>query len=112
MEPPNVIGHLTLIISAVVTQVATDTSLKDVEDEDSRSTWAAGPDYDIDSDASDFLDETYGSRRRRKKLRVIGFLCFTLQLANMTFSFFKHMSSCQQTSCHHLSIFVHHRRME
>ncbi|OON19350.1 PHD-finger [Opisthorchis viverrini] len=69
MEPPNVIGHLILIISPVVTHVATDTSLKEIEDEDSRSTWAAGPDYDIDSDASDFLDETYGSRRRRKKLR-------------------------------------------
>lgn len=55
--------------TAKLTHVATDTSLKEIEDEDSRSTWAAGPDYDIDSDASDFLDEACGSRRRRKKLR-------------------------------------------
>ncbi|CAL8091920.1 unnamed protein product [Calicophoron daubneyi] len=42
---------------------------KDAEDEDSRSTWAAGPDCEIDSEGSDFMDETYGSRRRRKKAR-------------------------------------------
>ncbi|KAF6777328.1 hypothetical protein AHF37_03424 [Paragonimus kellicotti] len=46
-----------------------EVNLRDAEDDDSRSTWAAGPDYDLDSDASDLMDETYGSRRRRKKPR-------------------------------------------
>lgn len=40
------------------------------EDDDSRSTWAAGPEFDVDSDTSELLDETYGSRRRRRRTRV------------------------------------------
>ncbi|CAH8525200.1 unnamed protein product [Schistosoma rodhaini] len=46
-----------------------DSCSKDVED-DSRSTWAACPEYDMDSDASDFADENFGVRRRRKKGRT------------------------------------------
>lgn len=44
--------------------------IKDFEDEDSRSTWAVGPDYEVDSDMSDYLDENYGGRRRRRKTKT------------------------------------------
>ncbi|CAH8289211.1 unnamed protein product [Schistosoma turkestanicum] len=46
-----------------------DSCSKDADD-DSRSTWAACPEYDMDSDASDFADENFGVRRRRKKGRT------------------------------------------
>ncbi|KAH8859596.1 Zinc finger protein neuro-d4 [Schistosoma japonicum] len=46
-----------------------DICSKDVED-DSRSTWGVGPEYEIDSDTSDFADENFGVRRRRRKGRT------------------------------------------
>lgn len=54
-----------------------DICSKDVDD-DSRSTWGVGPEYEIDSDTSDFADENFGVRRRRRKgrvsaVKVIGF---------------------------------------
>ncbi|THD22371.1 Zinc finger protein ubi-d4 [Fasciola hepatica] len=47
-----------------------DVNSRENEDDDSRSTWAAGPEYDVDSDNSELLDETYGIRRRRRRTRL------------------------------------------
>ncbi|CAH8496166.1 unnamed protein product [Heterobilharzia americana] len=47
-----------------------DVNPKEVDDEDNRSTWAACPEYDVDSDASDLMDENPVVRRRRRKGRT------------------------------------------
>ncbi|KAA0189038.1 Zinc finger protein ubi-d4 [Fasciolopsis buskii] len=54
----------------VVHAPSQDVNSRENEDDDSRSTWAAGPEFDVDSDTSELLDETYGSRRRRRRTRV------------------------------------------
>uniref|UniRef100_A0A0X3PQN8 Zinc finger protein neuro-d4 n=1 Tax=Schistocephalus solidus TaxID=70667 RepID=A0A0X3PQN8_SCHSO len=46
-----------------------DLMWRDLDDEDSHSTWATGPIGDVDSDGSEFADETYGSRRKKRKTR-------------------------------------------
>ncbi|CAH8841431.1 unnamed protein product [Trichobilharzia szidati] len=47
-----------------------DLNSREVDDDDSRSTWAACPEYDVDSDTSDIADENFSVRRRRRKGRT------------------------------------------
>lgn len=51
-----------------------DALWKELDDEDSRSTWATGPVYDIDSEGSELADESYGGRRRKRKAKVVNTL--------------------------------------
>nr|CDS28775.1 Zinc finger PHD finger [Hymenolepis microstoma] len=50
-------------------RAAQDALWRELDDEDSRSTWATNPVYDVDSEGSEQADETYGGRRKRRKTR-------------------------------------------
>uniref|UniRef100_A0A5K3EVU7 C2H2-type domain-containing protein n=1 Tax=Mesocestoides corti TaxID=53468 RepID=A0A5K3EVU7_MESCO len=49
---------------------AQDALWRELDDEDSRSTWATNPVYDIDSEGSELADETYGGRRKKRRTRT------------------------------------------
>lgn len=49
---------------------AQDALWRELDDEDSHSTWATNPVYDIDSEGSELADETYGGRRKKRRTRV------------------------------------------
>ncbi|CDS39921.2 unnamed protein product [Echinococcus multilocularis] len=48
---------------------AQDALWRELDDEDSHSTWATNPVYDIDSEGSELADETYGGRRKKRRTR-------------------------------------------
>ncbi|VDM22181.1 unnamed protein product [Hydatigera taeniaeformis] len=49
---------------------AQDAFWRELDDEDSHSTWATNPVYDIDSEGSELADETYGGRRKKRRTRT------------------------------------------